>query len=117
MLRRDVCSIAISLGLAVVAVADETRLSEKPITAEDRAHWAFRPPERPAPPAVHDRRWVRNPIDRFIAAKRDAQGLAPSPEAERPTLLRRLSFDLTGLPPSPDEIDTFLNDRTPDAEE
>src|SRR5262249_24544887 len=63
------------------------------------------------------RSWVRNPIDAFILAALEANGLSPSPEARRTTLLRRLSFDLTGLPPSPDELDSFLRDRSPGAYE
>ena len=69
------------------------------------------------PPAVKDRNWVRNPIDAFIRAGLETNGLTPAPEADRTTLLRRLSFDLTGLPPSPDEIEAFLDDRSADAYE
>jgi hypothetical protein len=80
-------------------------------------HWSFVKPGRPAPPAVHDRAWVRNPIDNFIAAKLDAEKIARSPEAGKNTLLRRLSLDLTGLPPTPAEVEAFLNDKHPDAYE
>jgi hypothetical protein len=90
---------------------------EKPITAEDRGHWAFVPPTRPAVPWVRETAWVRNPIDAFVLARLEADGLRHGPEADRATLLRRLSFDLTGLPPSPEEIDAFLADRSPDAYE
>jgi len=80
-----------------------------------RGHWAFRPPYRPADPTVRTKNWVRNPIDRFILARLDAEGLSPSPEADKVTLLRRLSLDLIGLPPSVEEVDAFLADTTEEA--
>ncbi|HEY7311603.1 MAG TPA: PSD1 and planctomycete cytochrome C domain-containing protein [Gemmataceae bacterium] len=80
-------------------------------------HWAFQPIRRPTEPAVKNADWCRNPIDRFILARLEKQGIAPSPEADRATLLRRVSLDLTGLPPTPKEIDDFLADRRPDAYE
>src|SRR5207253_2608857 len=80
-------------------------------------HWAFQPIRRPALPAVKDRRWARTPLDLFVLARLEAAGLTPAPEADRATLLRRLSFDLTGLPPAPEEIDAFLADDRPDAYE
>ncbi len=85
--------------------------------AEWQTHWAFVPPERPAPPAVADADWSRNPIDRFVLARLEGEGLAPSPEADRATLLRRATLDLTGLPPTPGELAAFLNDDSPDAYE
>jgi len=115
MLRAALALIAIVLGAAVLATADDARLTEKPLTADDRNHWAFQPPTRPTPPSVQNRNWARNPIDSFIAAGIEANGLSPSPEAERTTLLRRVSFDLIGLPPTHDEIVAFVNDRTADA--
>jgi hypothetical protein len=80
-------------------------------------HWAFVAPERPALPAVKGTRWVRNPIDRFVLAKLEAGGLSPSPEADRATLIKRLSIDLTGLPPTPEEVDAFVADADPRAYE
>jgi mono/diheme cytochrome c family protein len=82
-----------------------------------KKHWAYVKPVRPAVPAVHSRAWVRNPIDAFILARLEKEGLKPSPEASRETLIRRLSLDLIGLPPSPKEIDAFVNDPRPDAYE
>jgi hypothetical protein len=79
--------------------------------------WSLQPVRRPAVPAVHDRGWPRSPLDAFILAALEARHLRPAPEADRTTLLRRLSFDLLGLPPTPAEIDAFLNDRSPDAYE
>ncbi len=80
-------------------------------------HWAYTAPVRPAVPAPARPGWVRNPIDHFILARLAREGLAPSAEADRTTLLRRLTYDLTGLPPTPAEVDAFLADRSPDAYE
>ena len=82
-----------------------------------RDHWAFRAIQRPAPPAVRDTTWPRNDIDRFILARLEAEGLFPSPEADRAQWLRRVTLDLTGLPPTPDEIDAFLADEAPGGHE
>ncbi len=82
-----------------------------------RGHWAFRPPVRPEIPTVKDSAWDANPLDRFILAKLEAEGLAPSPPADKTTLLRRLSLDLIGLPPTVAEIDAFLADNSPQAYE
>ena len=82
-------------------------------------HWAFLAPQRTEPPAVSSSasRWVRNPIDRFILARLEREGLKPSPDADPITLLRRVTYDLTGLPPTPEAIDSFLADKSPDAYE
>ncbi len=80
-------------------------------------HWSFRKVTRPDPPAVGDRSWARNAIDRFILARLDKEGVKPSPEAPKTTLIRRLSLDLTGLPPTPQEVADFLGDNRPDAYE
>jgi hypothetical protein len=80
-----------------------------------RSHWAWQPVRVPAIPAVKDPGWPRGPIDRFILAGLEAHGLAPAPPAERHALLRRVWFDLAGLPPPPAELDAFLADRAPDA--
>ena len=85
--------------------------------ADLSGHWAFRPPVAPQPPPVADEESIRDPIDRFVRARLEREGLAPSPEASRETLLRRVSLDLTGLPPVPEEIDRFLADAAPDAYE
>ncbi len=85
--------------------------------AEYEPHWAFTPPERPTPPEVKQADWVRNDIDRFVLAKIEAAGLAPSPEAHRSTLIRRLHADLIGLPPTPAEVDAFVADPDPCAYE
>lgn len=74
------------------------------------SHWAFTTPERPALPAVQRADWVRNPIDTFVLARLEREGLAPAPEADPLTLLRRLSLDITGLPPALQEVDAFLSE-------
>ena len=78
-------------------------------------HWSFQPVNRPDPPAVKNPAWCRNAIDRFVLARLEHEGIGPSPEADRVTLIRRLYLDLLGLPPSPEEIDAFLADSRPDA--
>ena len=82
-----------------------------------RNNWSFKAPVRPAVPMVKNQKWVRNPIDNFILAKLESQKMHPSPEADRATLIRRLSLDLTGLPPTLEEIDVFLKDKSPEAYE
>jgi mono/diheme cytochrome c family protein len=82
-----------------------------------KEHWAFKPATRPAIPQVSATGWGRNPIDQFILAKLQAARLWPSPEADKSTLIRRLKFDLLGLPPTPGEIDAFVADAGPDAYE
>ena len=77
----------------------------------DPSHWAFRPLAKPSVPRVRDSSWVRNPIDSFVKARLEAEGIAPSKQAEPGTMLRRLSLDLTGLPPSPDLLEVAANDE------
>ncbi|MGB8167347.1 MAG: PSD1 and planctomycete cytochrome C domain-containing protein [Chthoniobacteraceae bacterium] len=83
--------------------------------AEWPVHWAYLPVQHPAPPAVQDAAWPRNEVDRFVLAALDAKEIKPSPEADRYTLIRRLSYDLLGLPPTPEEADAFVADTAPDA--
>ena len=85
------------------------------ITAEHRAWWAFQPLTKPAPPEVRNTEWPQTDIDRFILARLEREGLAPVRPADRRTLLRRVTLDLTGLPPTPAEIDAFIADTAPDA--
>jgi hypothetical protein len=84
---------------------------------DKRDHWAFKAPVRPAVPQVKNKKWPRNPIDNFILARLEKQRLAPSSEADRVTLIRRLSLDLTGLPPTIQEVDQFVGDKSADAYE
>jgi hypothetical protein len=83
--------------------------------AKYEEHWAYVKPVRPPLPHVKNRTWVRNDIDSFVLARLEQEGLSPSPEADRATLIRRLFLDLTGLPPSVREVDDFLNDKSDDA--
>lgn len=85
--------------------------------AEWQGHWAFLPPKKAPLPAVKKAAWARTPVDAFLLARMEREGLQPSPEADRLTLLRRLHFDLTGLPPTPEEADAFLADKDPAAYE
>jgi hypothetical protein len=94
-----------------------TRKAEFQITDKDRAHWSIRPVKRPAAPTVKNQGWVKNPIDAFILAKLEAKGLAPAPPASKQEIGRRLYYDITGLPPTPHEIEAFVSDKAPDAYE
>jgi len=85
--------------------------------AKFQDHWAFLPPVRGELPAAGKSRWVRNPIDAFVLARLEQEKLTPSPEAKRETLIRRLALDLTGLPPTPKEVDAFIADPAPEAYE
>ena len=80
-------------------------------------HWAFRPVARPGVPQVKRTDWVRNPVDAFVLARLEREGMEPSPEADRRTLVRRLHLDLVGLPPSPQEVESFVTDQSPDSYE
>ena len=85
--------------------------------AKWETHWSFVPPKRPELPAVQNKTWVRTPIDQFVLARLEKEGLTPAPEADRATLLRRVTFDLTGLPPTPAELKAFTDDQSPQAYE
>ncbi|AWM41694.1 Planctomycete cytochrome C [Gemmata obscuriglobus] len=87
------------------------------VTEEAKKYWAYQPVTRPAVPAVKDAGWVKTPIDAFVLAKLEAKGLKPVAPAEKAALIRRAAYDLTGLPPSPEEVDAFVADRSPDAYE
>ncbi len=105
------------LGLCVCVRADaSTTIKEPRITADDREHWSFQPIRRTPPPKV-DSDWPINAIDHFIAARLEKAGLQPSPRAGRQILIRRVTFDLTGLPPTPKEVEAFINDDAPNAYE
>jgi mono/diheme cytochrome c family protein len=87
------------------------------VTDTDRGFWSFRPLVRHEPPSVTNDSWCRTPVDRFILAKLESKGIKPNPQAEPRKLIRRATFDLTGLPPTPEEIDAFEKDTRPDAYE
>jgi len=84
-------------------------------STEQRVHWAYVKPQPHEPPAVKDASWPKNPIDNFVLARLEKEGLKPSPEADKVTLIRRLSLDLIGLPPTPEEVDAFVADASPGA--
>jgi hypothetical protein len=104
-------------GLAAPARPQDADPPDRTWSKAEKSHWSFVPPKRPTLPNVKGKGWVRNPIDAFILAPIEEVELAPAPEADRRTLIRRITFDLTGLPPSPAEVDAFVNDRRPDAYE
>ncbi len=85
--------------------------------AEGRQHWAFQQPVKHDPPAVRTEGWARTDIDHFLLASMESAGLRPVRDADRPTLIRRIAFDLTGLPPTPDEVKAFVEDKSADAVE
>lgn len=85
--------------------------------AKYQKHWAYEPPTRPQPPQVQNKEWVRNPIDQFVMARLEANGLQPEPEADKATLIRRATLTLLGLPPAPEEVEAFVADTRPDAYE
>src|SRR6185437_2550690 len=113
-------------GLRMPPASTGMKLSEKEIEtiktwiAEGgkwEKHWAFLPIKRYALPRVKNSSWIRNPIDAFVLSHLEEQNLTPSPEATREALIRRVTLDLTGLPPTPGEVDAFLNDKSADAYE
>jgi hypothetical protein len=111
--------IAILLTLVITfQLIAETTAPLGSYTATERRHWSFQPrqmPEVPVFTASGDREWVKNPIDAFVLSRLQKEGLRPAPEADRRTLIRRASFALLGLPPSPEEIRAFENDQSPKA--
>lgn len=115
--RKRLAALAIAILVALCAPlhADDSILSEAPVTDADRRHWSFSPLADPSPPAVADETWPIAPIDRFILERLEKAHLRPLPPADRATLLRRVTFDLTGLPPTPEELDGFLADDAADA--
>jgi hypothetical protein len=112
-------ALVLTLWIAASCLADGAHAGE-PKEARPRVGpdwWSLRPLVRPAVPAVRDPAWVRTPVDAFILAGLEAKGLRPSPPADRRTLIRRLTFDLHGLPPTPEAVDAFVRDPAPDAYE
>jgi hypothetical protein len=115
MIRR-LCPLWFVLPLAMsVARGAEPTYQEPAISEADRAFWAFQPPREPAVPPVKNAAWPQSPIDHFVLAGLEAAGLEPAAPADRRTFIRRLSFDLVGLPPTPEEVANFLADTSTDA--
>src|SRR5262249_26482364 len=113
-------SLLLTLAFASAALAmgfDVAIAAPKEFTPEERSYWAFQPVVTSRVPQARDSHWVRNPIDAFILSELETKGLRPSPAADRITLLRRVTLDLIGLPPAPEEVEAFLNDSSPQAYE
>src|SRR5262245_12754097 len=103
---RVMCTVSLLLlGLAAASAADDPLL-----TPQKKNHWAWKPPQRPSVPKVQDSAWVRNPIDAFVLARLEAAGLEPAQAASPEQWLRRVTFDLIGLPPTPEELDSFVRE-------
>lgn len=123
----DILTKWVEMGLPMSATTAKVSTSTKsdiaskkgppPVNAETMSFWSFRPVRRPAVPAVQNKTWVSNPIDAFILSKLEKSGLTPAPTASRTALLRRVTYDLTGLPPTPQEVNAFLADKSPNAYE
>jgi hypothetical protein len=112
----DVLTRWVKVGAPWPADATKTR-RRGVITDEDRAFWSYQPVRDHAVPVVKNGEWARTSVDRFVLARLEAKSLSPSAEADRQTLVRRLTFDLTGLPPTPEDVDAFVADRAPDSYE
>ena len=115
MRLRLACS---AFAAASILLASESVAPLGKYTATERRHWAFQKRKQPDIPkfsAPTDRAWAKTPLDAFILARIKKEGLEPSAPADRQTLIRRLYFDLTGLPPTPAEVTAFADDRSPDA--
>lgn len=114
---KEIAAIAAWVKMGAPWPPDQTlamRNEPTTITDEDRAHWSFQPVADPPLPEVNNLKWCRSAIDRFILARLEQEGLAPAEEASPLELLRRVYFDMIGLPPTPEEIDAYLNDERPD---
>ena len=121
--RFQLASVAAWLVLSSLAAADDPAPKPTPLApiekfrVDQRDHWAYQPLEPVEPPDVSEAEWIRNPIDRFILADLESVELPHSPEADRVALIRRVTYDLTGLPPTPEAVAAFLADARPDAYE
>jgi len=118
------CSFCMAVPCSIIADDDfhQTKkvnvvTPEPTWTSEQKGHWSFQPVKSPTPPKVKKESWIRNPIDRFILSQMESMEFKPAPQADKSSLIRRVTFDLTGLPPTPSEIDSFLSDNRPDAYE
>ncbi|HEV3385979.1 MAG TPA: DUF1549 domain-containing protein, partial [Gemmata sp.] len=118
-MQRWVISIALPLALAFLAVRSEgeEKYTDPELTPKDRQHWSFQVPVRPKLPILGEKVASENSIDAFILARLQKAGLKSSPQVDKLTLIRRVTLDLTGLPPTPAEVDAFLKDTSPNAYE
>ncbi|MCG8651702.1 MAG: DUF1549 and DUF1553 domain-containing protein, partial [Pirellulales bacterium] len=119
IMLRNGCGVVLAALAMAGAVGAEDRadhtLDETPIDPFDRDHWAFQPIADPAIPRIEHKAWPRTPIDRFILKRLEEKSLRPAGRADRHTLVRRLYFDLTGLPPTPEQVQHFIADQRPGA--
>jgi hypothetical protein len=104
-----------ALGIPLAALANSKVAEKEQFTPAQRNLWSLQKVQRPPVPDVKGKKWARNPVDAFILSKIEAKGIEPSAAADRVTLIRRASFDLIGLPPTPEEVESFVADRSPDA--
>lgn len=109
--------MALESVAAVAAPAAEASEPKSASTSRSQPHWAYQPVTRPAVPAVKDARWVRSPIDALVLAQLEAKNIKPSPDADRATLIRRVTLDTWGIIPTPEEVKAFVNDKSPNAYE
>jgi hypothetical protein len=112
---RDAKPLKAALAVLALSCGVWAASDDLPFTAQQLNHWAYQKVNKPKPPAVRNRAWVRTPVDAFVLAKLEDKGIKPSPAADKGALLRRATFDLTGLPPTPEEVNAFLADNSPRA--
>ena len=116
-LLATIVSVGASLAMTALSAAEpnQPEIAEGIDWNKEREFWSFRPPTAQARPAVKNKSWPSQPLDYFVLARLEQTNLSPSPEADQRTLVRRVTFDLTGLPPTPEEVQAFLKDKRPDA--
>src|SRR5437879_1265314 len=117
LLPATIVCVGASLAMTAFSAAEinQAEIAEGIDWNKEREFWSFRPPTPQARPVVKNKRWPSQPLDYFVLARLEQTNLSPSPEADPRTLVRRATFDLTGLPPTPEEVQAFLEDRRPDA--
>jgi hypothetical protein len=113
----SIATTAPRAGLAALALlsAAAWAADDRPFTDAETSYWAYQPVRKPAVPSVRNKAWVKTDVDAFILAALESKGIRPAPAADKITLLRRVTFDLTGLPPTPQEVRAFVADRSPKA--
>ena len=126
-MRHNLACKIIACGVALCLTAAPKRTAADPpattastnvprsFTAEEKSFWSFQPPADLPPPSVHRADWPKSPLDSFVLVKLEEKGLTPAPPADKRTLIRRATFGLIGLPPTPAEIEAFLADESADA--
>src|SRR5437667_2968613 len=117
MFLRAIRLAGVTFVLASFAAAQNAQTVARPGNPNPYLDWLLHKPVVPPVPEIKDAGWIKNPIDSFILAKLEAKGMRPAPPASKRALLRRVYFDLIGVPPSPAEMDAFESDREPDAYE